>query len=237
MGGAISLALANAGFDVAVHYCGAEDKARSVCAQIQQSGRDAFAVQADLSTPEGCQSLVETLSGRWDRLDAVVHNAAHWSPVLLADMDATTWDTMFALNVRAPALINRGVLELLRNSSLPGGAAITHITDAIADRAAPGFAHYAASKMALESLTRSTAREWAPDIRVNAVAPGVVLPPVSMDAQEKRDAINTIPLKRIGTADHIAHTVVFLTRDAPYVTGQVWRVDGGLHTIGPMREG
>jgi pteridine reductase len=133
-------------------------------------------------------------------------------------------------------LINQGLLALLRNSTLSGGPAITHITDAVGDRPAPGFAHYAASKVALESLTRSTAREWAPHIRVNAVGPGMVLPPISMDADQVRTAVQTIPLHRVGTPEDVARTVVFLTQSAPYVTGQVWRIDGGLSTLGPMRE-
>jgi pteridine reductase len=233
VGRAIALALADAGFDLVLHYRTSVAPAREVAALIEARGRQAHLIQADLATVQGCEAVVEAAG----RVDVLVNSAALYEAVPFAELTPQAWDRMQAVNCRAPALLTRGLLPGLRASSLHGGGVVINIGDIGGDRPAPGFAHYSVSKAGILMLTRALAVELAPRVRVNSVSPGTVLAPEDLSEQTLERIRHTIPAGRFGSAEDIARAVVFLTTDAPYITGQDLPVCGGRSVAGPMLVG
>lgn len=233
VGRALSIAFAEAGFDVVVHYNREAGPAEEVVEHIRGLGREALLIAADLGEPEGCAALVQGAGA----VDVLVNSAAIWSRVPLSKLDAQAFDSMMAINARAPLLLALGLAAGLSRSALPGGGLVLNIADIAADRPVPGYAHYCASKAALLSLTRSLALELAPSVRVNAISPGAVLAPLDMDAETVEAIRQTVPAGRFGTAEDVARLAVFLALHAPYVSGQDIAVDGGRSVVPPSRVG
>jgi len=228
VGRAVSLALAEAGFDMAVHYHSSADGAEAVRARVEQLGRSCHLVRGDLSHPEGPERIVSEIDGHYGRLDLVVNSAAGFDEHPLEAVDATVWDRVMNLNVRAPHLLVRAAAPLLRS----GRGAVVNILDLSAFQPWTEHPAHAVSKAALAHLTRVQARALAPEVRVNAIAPGAVLPPDDYPP-ERLDALRVrTPLGRLGTPEDVARTVLFLA-DSPFVTGQVVAVDGG-RLLGPQ---
>jgi pteridine reductase len=231
VGAAIARALAAAGMDVIVHT--RSSPADETVAAVQAAGRAAWAVQADLGTEAGCAQLaaqVQALGG----LDVLVHSAAAYTPAALPAVTAADFDAMMALNCRAALLLARDLHPLLAQSALPGGGLLLTIADIGAERPAPGFLSYAVSKAALVMLTRALALELAPRVRVNAISPGTVMAPDDLGPAQLERLRASIPAGRFGSGDDIGALAAFLARHAPYVTGQVWAVDGGRSLAGPL---
>ncbi|GHJ40759.1 SDR family NAD(P)-dependent oxidoreductase [Streptomyces sp. TS71-3] len=202
------------------------------------AGRPGIAVHpADLRDPGAAEEIVGAATGRWDHLDVLVNNAGAVAFMPLADTTATGIADLFALNVTAPSLLAHRALPHLRRSR----GSILNVSSTYGHRPSSGTAHYAASKAALEQLTRSWALELAPDgIRVNAVAPGPTesqalaaagFPEAAVD-DIKQDEAARIPLGRRGEPDEVATWIVRLTDPATtWLTGQVLTVDGGLELV------
>jgi len=227
VGRAISLALAEAGFRLAVHYHSSEAPAEALRARVEQLGRSCLLVQGDLSLHETPERLITDIAGRFGRLDLVVNSAAGFDAHPLESVDAGIWDQVMNLNVRAPHLLVRAAAPLLRTTL----GAVVNILDLSAFQAWTEHPAHAVSKAALAHLTRVQARALAPDVRVNAIAPGAVLPPEDY-APDRLEALrHRTPLRRLGTPEDVARTVLFLA-ESPYVTGQVVAVDGG-RLLGP----
>ncbi len=233
VGRAIALALADAGFDLVVHYRSSAGPAEAVAEQVRQRGRAVTLVQADLATEAGCARVVEAAGS----VDLLVNNAALYDRVPFEQLTAAAWDHMQAVNCRAPALLTRGLLAGLRSSSREGGGLVVNIGDIGGDRPAPGYAHYSVSKAGILMLTRALAVELAPTVRVNSVSPGTVLAPEELSPEVLDGIRQTIPAGRFGSAEDIARTVVFLATGAPYITGQDIAVCGGRSVAGPMLAG
>ena len=223
IGRAICLALGRAGYDVVVHANRSVASANEVVRGLASLGRTARVEQADLSTPDGPQSLGQ----RIDRLDLLVNNAAAYEHVAFRDVTSEQLERMLAVNVRAPFLLTQAVLPLLEAS---GQGAVVNVTDMAVSRAYTAthfFSHYLASKAALEQLTRALALELGPKVRVNAVAPGPVAIAAETTPAQRADMLARLPLGREGSPDDVAEAVVYLAQ-ATYVTGQTIRVCGGL---------
>jgi pteridine reductase len=223
IGRAICLALGRAGYDVVVHANRSVAAAQEVVRELAALGRTARVEQADLSTPDGPQSLGE----RIDRLDLLVNNAAAYEHAGFRDITPDQLERMLAVNVRAPFLLTQAVLPLLEAS---GQGAVVNVTDMAVSRAYTAthfFSHYLASKAALEQLTRALALELGPKVRVNAVAPGPVAIAAETTPAQRADMLARLPLGREGSPADVAEAVVYLAR-AEYVTGQTIRVCGGL---------
>jgi pteridine reductase len=223
IGRAICLALGRAGYDVVVHANRSVAAAQEVVRELAALGRTARVEQADLSTPDGPQSLGE----RIDRLDLLVNNAAAYEHAGFRDITPDQLERMLAVNVRAPFLLTQAVLPLLAAS---GQGAVVNVTDMAVSRAYTAthfFSHYLASKAALEQLTRALALELGPKVRVNAVAPGPVAIAAETTPAQRADMLARLPLGREGSPADVAEAVVYLAR-AEYVTGQTIRVCGGL---------
>jgi pteridine reductase len=231
VGRAIALGLAGAGYDLILHAHHSRDAVEAVAREVRALGREAVVTLADLSIEAGQQALaadVEKLTAStW--LDVVVHSAAAFERVAFDKIDRDAWRKMLALNLEAPFFVTQALLPALRRAPNPS---VVCITDIAAERPIAGYAHYTASKAALTGVVRALSAELAPEgIRVNGVAPGTVIFPEDFDAAARERIVSRIPLRREGTPDDVAKAIVYLVRDAPYVTGHVLAVDGGRSSV------
>lgn len=186
------------------------------------------ALEADLALPDGPATLAAAFRRRFRRLDLLVNSAATFEERRLEAIDAASFDEQMDLNARAPLLLTRALLPLLRRS----GGSVVNVVD-VGGGLVPWrrYAAYAASKAALARITECLALELAPEIRVNGVLPGAALFPVDWPAAKVRDHVRRIPLRRAGTPEDIAEAVAYLAA-APFVTGALLPVDGGRHLSG-----
>ncbi len=231
VGRAIALGLAEAGYDIVIGYGSSSDAAEETRRDIETLGRDCLAVQADLTARGGPESLVAEARTRFGRMDVVVNSAASFRSMPLEEVDADEFDAAMSLNVRAPHLIVRAAVDLLRASR----GCVVNITDLSAFQAWTRYPHHAVSKAALAHLTRVQARSYAPEVRVNAIAPGAVLAPDDW-SEERWDAVaQKAVLRRTGSPDDVVGAVLYLV-SADFVSGHVLPVDGGrlLGATGPM---
>jgi len=166
--------------------------------------------------------MLGQVHSRWGRLDVLINNAAVFRPTPLATSNFDDWQEIIGVNLRAPYFLSRAATPLLRASR----GLIVNLADIYAERPRAQFAIYCASKAGLIGMTRALARELAPEIRVNAIAPGAILWSSEASPAEQQAILARTPLARLGEPADIAHAVGYLV-DAPYVTGQVLTVDGG----------
>jgi pteridine reductase len=230
IGAAIARRLHADGFDLALHYRGSADEMQALADELQRTRADSVLVlQGDLSQFDRLPELVAHMIGRFGRLDALVNNASQFFPTPIGTTTPAQWETLFASNVRAPFFLAQAAAPHLRASR----GAIVNLVDIHGERPLRGHAVYGMSKAALIHMTRALALELAPEVRVNAVAPGAILwPEPDADGGDKDDATKAAllartPLQRLGTPEEIAEAVRWLLRDATYMTGQVLRLDGG----------
>ncbi len=227
VGRALSIGLAEAGYDLVVHYHRSEAAAREVARAIEALGRRVALVQADLADGSGAESVIETARTSFGRLDLLVNNAASFDQTPLLEVDEARWDRVMALNLKGPFLVVRDAAELLRAS----GGSVVNLLDLSAFQPWTQYPHHAVSKAGLLHLTKILARVLAPEVRVNAIAPGTVLPPDDQDEADRRQERERTPVGRLGTPDDVLRTVLFLA-GSPFITGEVVVVDGGRSLSG-----
>ena len=224
IGRAIALALAGAGADIALHFGRSGEEARRTADEIRAKNRRAELFPADLADPAQIERMFAAVAGTFGRLDVLVNNAAVYVRTPLEELTAEQWDAQIAVNARAPALCIRHAVGLIGE-----GGVIVNITDISAEKAWPGYPAYCASKAALLALTRSAAKALAGrNIRVNSVAPGLVVLPDDADDATIQRVLAQVPMRRPGRPEDIAAAVLFLVTN-DYITGQNLRVDGGWH--------
>ncbi len=223
VGRAITLSLADAGYDLLISYNESRAESSEVERAVREAGCRAHAVQADLSRGADVARLARAAGDHFGRLDLLVNSASTFAAGDLLDITAEEWDAVMAVNLRAPFLLVRDTVRLLRAAR----GAVVNITDLSALHPWTTHPHHSVSKAGLLHLTRVMARRLAPEVRVNAVAPGYVLPPAHHDAAEVERTRQRIPMGRVGAPEDVASAVRFLAR-AEYVTGEVVAVDGGL---------
>jgi len=225
VGRATCLALAEAGCDCLLTYRRSVDEAASLVDRIESMGRRAWAVEHDLEADDAAEALEAAVRERTSRLDVLVHNASIFERTGWGRVTGASWRRHMRINAESPVLATQSLSDMLRAD---GGGRVIHFVDIhVMGRPRRGYAAYNASKAALLEMTRTLALELAPEVTVNAIAPGVVAWAEGMSASEREAYLEATPLERAGTPGDAAKAVVFLARGADYVTGQVIRIDGG----------
>jgi pteridine reductase len=222
LGREIALALADQGYAIGLHYHRSTRPAQELSRQLEGKNVPVLLLQADLTVPEQVRGIFDQVSKYVCPLKVLVNSAATMHTGTLEETSVEDWDATFDLNLRAPWLCTRYAAPLMKE-----GGAIINITDAAAGRPWKGYLAYSVSKAGLEVLTRILARSLAPRIRVNAVAPGLVMLPAQDFPDDKWERlVDRLPAKKSGTPQDIARAVLFLIQNE-YITGQTLVVDGG----------
>lgn len=225
VGATIARTLHAAGYDLALHCRHSRADLDALIAELDAARPGGtLALQADLADATTLVPLVDAVLARFGRLDGLVNNASTFYPTPLGTITTAQWDALFAANARAPLLLAQAAAAALTERR----GAIVNLIDIYAERPLPQHSVYCMSKAALAMATLALAQELAPAVRVNGVAPGAVLWPESGKAQAERQAlIERTPLARSGSPEDVAGAVLWLLREAPFVTGQIIRIDGG----------
>ncbi len=233
IGRAAVLALARAGYDVALNYSSSQAAARETAAEAQKAGAKTLLVRCDVSDEPGVRQMLAAVEAEFGRLDVLVNNAgttAAWKPRDLETLSLADWHRVFAVNVRGLFQVTRAAVRLLKNSR----GCVVNTASIVGLRPGPQPLPYAASKAAVVNLTRTLAWNLAPEIRVNAVAPGWMegdwMKRMLNDKYEELmgKRAKATPLKRVVTADDVAETMMSLIRSNRFVTGEVIVIDGGF---------
>ena len=225
IGAAVARRLHAAGASVLLHYRGAEADAASLEAELNAlRAKSASKVKADLLAPIAPRMLINATVERFGRLDLLVNNASTFYPTAVGSIEAGHWEELMGSNLRAPLFLAQEAAPHLKKD----GGAIVNLSDIHAGRPLKGYPVYSIAKAGLVALTRSLALELAPEIRVNAVAPGAIAWPEDgqFEPAERERIVATTPLARLGSPEEIARAVHFLAT-APFITGQILSVDGG----------
>ena len=225
LGKAFALSLARMGYSIALHYRGSADEAEHAVNEIRALGVDCLPIRADLTVPEKIDFLFSLVDEFKSPLKVVVNSAAVMPVGNPREMDLRDWDSTLDLNLRAPFLIAQQAAKRMTN-----GGVIVNITDIGAQKTWSRYPSYTVSKAGLESLTKLLARAFAPDIRVNAIAPGLVFPSDVVSNEQWEKLVARLPLKRPATLDEITHALEFLIKNE-YITGHTLAVDGGYSLL------
>ena len=228
LGAAICRRLHAAGANLMLHYRTSAGEARLLQAELNHQRKESVAlIQADLLDLGKLPSLIDQTLQTFGRLDALVNNAATFYQTPIGEISAEDWENLIGADLRAPLFIAQAAAPALKKTQ----GAIVNITDIHAERPLKNYVLYSVAKAGLVGLTRSLARELAPEVRVNAVAPGPILWPddEAFDELSRQRIISHTPLRREGTPEDIAKAVLFLLAEATYVTGETINVDGGRH--------
>jgi len=221
LGRAVSLRLAGEGADVAVHYRGSDNGAREVVAEIEKLGRRAVAMRAELTSVEEIRALVQRVANEFGRIDVLVNSAASFLPSSVISTTEEIWDASLDTNVKGPFFLAQAAAPWLRRSN----GVIVNFADTGGILGWPGYVAHSISKAGMIMLTRTLAKALAPDVRVNAIAPGTIT--MAGDPPEwEREFVKLAPLKKTGTPEDIADAVSYLV-SAKFLTGSVLVLDGG----------
>ncbi len=223
LGRELALGLARAGTDVVVNYQKSAAEAQEVVREIEALGRRGIPVQGDVSVARDVQRLLEVVTEVFGKLDIVVNNASTFENVPLLEITEEQWDRVMAVNLKGPFLVSQAFEPLLRTHRR---GLIVNMTDLAGIQTWPAYGHHGVSKAAVIHLTRVLARHFAPDVRVNAIAAGTVLPPADYTPAQVESLRGRTPLQRIGTPADVVRALLYLV-EADYVTGEVMVVEGG----------
>lgn len=223
LGRAIALALADRGMRVAVHCHRSREAAEATVQEIQGRGGEAMVFQADLGDTAAAAGLPGLVAARFGALDVLVNSAGVMIRATVEETTTALWDQVLDLNLRAPFLVSQAALPWLR----PAKGRIVNLADVGGMEPWPGYAAHSVSKAGMVMLTRVLARALAPEITVNAIAPGAVLPPDDWDDTARAHLVRTTPLQRLGDPSDVTAALLYLLERGDYVTGEVLVVDGG----------
>lgn len=231
IGAEIASQLHEAGFNLVLHYHRSAGDMQALCETLNAKRRDSVvAVKADLCNLTELSELADRALSQWQRMDLLVNNASSFYPTPVGDITEQDWDNLLGTNLKAPLFLSQSLAEPLRQSR----GCIINLADVHAERPLSGHPVYCAAKAGNVMLTKSLAKELAPHVRVNGIAPGAILWPEhdgELSEQDKEKILKKIALKRIGDPTDIARTIRFLATEAPYITGQIIAVDGGRNLV------
>ena len=224
VGRAIVQMLADARFDVAFTFLESEADANSLSRELGSRLAKALPIKADLTHPtEAVEAIFSSFSQHFSRLDLLVNNASFFTKADLAATTPALFERLMAIHVQSPVLLAQKFAAMLRANR----GHIVNMIDLLAEKPWPAYLPYSASKAALANATLSLARELAPEVTVNGIAPGVIEWPADMPASVREQYLKRVPLGRSGTPEEAAKLVKYLVTDGAYITGQIIRLDGG----------
>ena len=225
IGKEMALSFFNKGWDIVIHYNSSMDDAEALADKMNsERSNSAMLVQANLDNASEVEKLVDKILSKNGSIDALINNASTFYPTPIGTLSEENWNALMGSNLKAPLfLIQSFHKELEKNKGF-----IINVTDINVDRALVNHSIYLAAKSGLQTLTKSLAKELAPNIRVNAIAPGAILEPPNVEwtSEQKNNIINAVPMKRMGTEKDIVDAAIYLS-EAEYVTGQILNIDGG----------
>ena len=224
VGRTIARTLATRGMNVVVHYHTSAAEAAEAVRELQGLGVQATAVRADLGQTDEVAGLAREAESRSGGVALLVNNASNYLRVPFEQLTEAVWDASLDVNLKAPFLLSRQLGLAMKRR---GGGCIVNLADWAGERPYRNYLPYCVSKAGLICLTKALAKELAPEVRVNAVAPGPVLPPEDMPEAERQAIVRATPLRRLGTPEDVARCVRFLAEEAEFSTGSVYHVDGG----------
>jgi pteridine reductase len=225
IGKEIALSFFNKGWDIVIHFNSSRLEAEALADKMNsERSNSAMIVQANLDNADEVTKLVKKTLSKNSRIDALINNASTFYPTPVGTFSEENWNALMGSNLKAPLfLIQSFHKELEKNQGF-----IINITDINVDKALINHSIYLAAKSGLQTLTKSLAKELAPNIRVNAIAPGAILEPPNIEwtTEQKKNIIHAVPMKRMGTEKDIVDAAMYLY-EAEYVTGQILNIDGG----------
>ena len=230
VGAEVARCLHAAGMDIVLHYRRSAGPAEALAAELQaRRPGSVLLVSGDLLDLDIIPGLIDRTVAHFGRLDYLVNNASSFYPTPIGQISAADWDELIGSNLRAPLFLSQAAAPHLAQS----GGAIVNMVDIHAQRPLPDHIVYGIAKSGVAMLTRTLALELAPEVRCNGIAPGAILwPEAGLDDAAQAAMLARIPLGRRGEPADIATTILFLLRDAVYITGQVIAVDGGRSVVG-----
>ena len=223
LGRAMAAALAGRGMTLAIHYHGSREGAEALRHEVEAAGGRAACFAADLSDAAAARALPARVVAELGRLDALVNSAAVMHHVSFEDTTVELYDQVLDLNLRAAFFCAQGAAPALRSAR----GKVVNIADLGGLEPWPGYAAHSVSKAGVVMLTKVLALALAPDVTVNAIAPGAVLVPDNYDAAERERLAATTPARRLGSPDDVVAALLYLLEGGDYVTGEVLAVDGG----------
>lgn len=212
------------GMNIVLHYRHSREAAEKLQLELEHQREDSVVlVQADLHHTDELKALIEQAAGVWGKLDVLINNASSFYATPIESASLEQWDDLMGSNVKAPFFLSQAAAPWLKQQE----GCIVNIVDIHAERPLRNFPIYSMAKAALAMATKALAAELGPDIRVNGVAPGAILWPENLDEADKEKILSRTFLKRRGDPEDIARAILYLIRDAGYMTGQILAVDGG----------
>ncbi len=227
VGRAVALELARRGAQIAFSYYAEDEPWQEALGSLESLGVRALACRADVTRLAEARALVDAAMRTFGRIDVLINNASIWLKQPALEISEAEWDAEMNVNAKGPFLMAQAVAP---HMLAQGNGLIVNITDLSAFQTWPGYAHHSAAKAALVALTKVLALEWAPAVRVNAIAPGTVLLPDDATEQKRQWAVDKSALKRIGAPLDVARTVIYLIEE-DFATGSVYFVDGGRSLV------
>ena len=213
------------GWDIVIHFNNSIEDAQSLADQMNaQRSNSALIIQANLDHAKDIEKLADLALSKNGRIDALINNASTFYPTPVGTFSEANWEALVGSNLKAPLFLIQAFCEDLKKNN----GFIINVTDINVDKALINHSIYLAAKSGLQTLTRALAKELAPDIRVNAIAPGAILEPPNVEwtSEQKNKIINSVPMARMGTEKDIVDAAIYLS-EAEYVTGQILNIDGG----------
>ena len=225
IGKEIALCFSEMGWNIIIHYNSSKNDAQVLADEINGKNPDsAITVQGNLDVKEDVEKVINEVRDAFPTIDLLINNASTFYPTPIEDISEEHWDKLVGSNLKGPLFLIKGLRDKLKESK----GSIINITDTNLSKGVANYSIYSAAKAGLESITKGLARELAPDIKVNAIAPGAMLEPpdVTWTEEQKNKVISSIPLNRMGSEKDISEAVRFLAK-SNYITGQIIKVDGG----------
>ena len=225
IGKEIALSFKEMGWNIIIHYNSSEEDALNLAKEINNTNKNsAITVQGNLDVQKDVNGIIKEVLNAFPSVDLLINNASTFYPTPIDDISEEHWKKLVGSNLKGPLFLIQGLKQKLKESR----GSIINITDTNLSKGVANYSIYSAAKAGLESITKGLARELAPEIKVNAIAPGAMLEPpdVTWTEEQKSKVIESIPLKRMGSEKDIAEAVKFLAQ-SQYITGQIIKVDGG----------